>query len=340
VEAPQQPSRVYLYAAEKWGKTSFAAHAPKPIFLMTSGETGLLDLINFGQIEPTAHFPEDFKNWPDLLDALDALVDEKHDYKTLVLDTANGAERLLADHVLRTEFRGEMGGKNGYGSYGKGDLACIPYWAEFLRRLDRVRSQRSMSIILLAHSRIKSVNNPEGDDYDQLRPEGIDKLWPLTHKWASVIGAGTYKVFVKDDKADGGRERVIRLRGTAAVVSGNRYGLPEVIPCGGNPAQAWGSFAKAIGDAKKAAAKKTAAKSAAPVPAPAPQQPERSAPAQEEGEQRSDFTREPATPAKATTAPTASAPPVASSPPSARAGTAPATVATEPGPRPMPEADR
>lgn len=249
-EAPAQPSRVYLYAQEKWGKTSFAAYAPKPIFLMTAGETGLLDLINYGQIGPTPHFPEDFKRWPDLLDAVRAVADDPHDYQTLVVDTANGAERLLADHILATEFDGVMGGKNGYGSYGKGDLACVPHWGEFLRELDRVRVRRRMSIVLLAHSRIKSVNNPEGDDYDQLRPEGLDKLWPLTHKWASVIAAGTYKVFVKDDKAQGGRDRVIRLRGTAAVVGGNRYGLPDEIACGGSPKAAFGAFAKALQDAK------------------------------------------------------------------------------------------
>lgn len=241
-----QPRRVYLFAAEKWGKTSFAAFADRPIFLMTSGETGLLDLISSGQLGPVPHFPDDCKTWSDLLAAVQAVVDEPHDFGTLVIDTANGAERLLADHVLANEFRGLMGGKNGYGSYGKGDQACIPHWAAFLRDLDRLRSKRRMSIVLLAHSRVKAVNNPEGDDYDQLRPEGLDKLWPLTHKWASVIAAGTYRVVVKDDKAAGGRDRVIRLRGTAAVVAGNRYGLPDEIDASRGPADAWRTFDKAI----------------------------------------------------------------------------------------------
>lgn len=252
--AASQPSRVYLYAAEKWGKTSWAAQAPRPIFLMTAGETGLLDLINYGQIGATPHFPEDIKSWPELLAVVRSVASEPHDYQTLVIDTANGAERLLADHVLHTEFEGRMSGKNGYSSYGKGDLACVPHWGEFLRELDFVRSRRRMSIVLLAHSKVKTVNNPEGDDYDQLRPEGIDKLWPLTHKWASVIAAGTYRVVVKDEKADGGRDRVIRLRGTAAVVAGNRYGLPETIPAGSSAATAWKAFADSLRVAKARAA--------------------------------------------------------------------------------------
>jgi hypothetical protein len=268
-QAPAQPSRIYLYAQEKWGKTSFAAHAPKPIFLMTAGETGLLDLINYGQIAPVPHFPDDFKAWPDLIAAVRALAHEPHDYQTLVIDTANGAERLLAEWVLREEFDGVMGGKNGYGSYGKGDLACVRHWGEFLRELDAVRARRRMSIVLLAHSRIKSVNNPEGDDYDQLRPEGIDKLWPLTHKWASVIGGGTYRVHVKDDKATGGRDRVVRLQGNAAVVAGNRYGLPETIACGATPKSAWDAFFGAI----QAAKAKAVARPPQPAPAASPPPP-------------------------------------------------------------------
>jgi hypothetical protein len=38
--SPSLPSRVVLYAAEKWGKSSFAAHAPKPVVVFRRG--GLL----------------------------------------------------------------------------------------------------------------------------------------------------------------------------------------------------------------------------------------------------------------------------------------------------------
>src|SRR5262245_55584679 len=44
------PNRVILHGVEGWGKTSFAAQAPKPIFLMTRGEDGLETLIDSGQL--------------------------------------------------------------------------------------------------------------------------------------------------------------------------------------------------------------------------------------------------------------------------------------------------
>ncbi len=248
--APALPSRIYLYAAEKFGKSSFATHAPRPIFIMTEGETGLLSLIESGRVPETAHFPDDARTWDQLIDCVQAVRDEEHDYKTLVLDTSNGAERLLVQHVCDTEFGGQMSGKEGYASYGKGDLATIPHWMRFLRLLDEIRIKRRMSIILLAHSRIRSVNNPEGSDYDQLRPEGVEKLWTLTHKWADVIAAGTFEVFVKDDKVRTGQKRVIRTGGSLAVVAGNRYSLPEVIPCGNDAKSAFTNFAQALAKAK------------------------------------------------------------------------------------------
>jgi hypothetical protein len=266
--APPQPYRMYLHAPEKWGKTSWAAFAPKPLFLMTQGETGLIDLIDFGQVPETAHLPaasespNGFQEWPAVLANVRAVVSDPHDFETLVVDTANGLERLLSTHVLETEFRGQATGRNSYGDYGKGDAACVGHWVRFLQLLDEVRGKRRMNIILLAHTQIKSVKNPEGDDYDQYRPEGINKLWPLTHKWASVIASGGYHITIKDDKATGGRDRVLRVRATAAYVAGNRYGLPETIPCGGDPAKAYSLFAQQL----------AAARARGPQPAPTKEQ--------------------------------------------------------------------
>ena len=52
------PSRIVVYGTEGIGKTSLGASAPRTIFLMTRGETGLLTLLDSGRIPPTPHFPE------------------------------------------------------------------------------------------------------------------------------------------------------------------------------------------------------------------------------------------------------------------------------------------
>lgn len=266
--APPLPSRVYFYAPEKFGKSSFAAYAPKPIFVMTEGETGLLSLMEAGRVPETPHFPEDCKSWEQLLDYCRAVLDEPHGFRSLIIDTANGAERLLAAHVLHYDFNGRTGGKEGFSSYGKGNEACIAHWQAFLQLLDRIRVEKKMMIVLLAHTRIKTVNNPSGPDYDQLRPEGIEKLWPLTHKWSDIIACGAHELLIVDDKVKESKGRVIHTTSTPAVVAGNRYGLPDKIPCGASAQQAWKNFQDAVVKAKSAGRKPTT--EATPTPGLAP----------------------------------------------------------------------
>ena len=97
------PSRIGIHALQKWGKTSFAAQAPNPIFLCTRGEDGLMTLIDSGQLPPIPHFPL-IDTWNDAKLALSELTVHDHPYKTLVIDTLNGLARLKDEHVCRTKF--------------------------------------------------------------------------------------------------------------------------------------------------------------------------------------------------------------------------------------------
>ncbi|AWM35857.1 hypothetical protein GobsT_64230 [Gemmata obscuriglobus] len=245
--APNLPPRFVMYAPEKAGKTSFGAQWENPLFLMTAGETGLLTLIESGQVGPTAHLPSSEENptgflkWDDLTDAVRAVINEPHDYRTLLVDTGNGAENLLAQHVCDTdtEFLGNWGEFN---SFGRGERRCAPVWAGFLNLLDQVRVRRRMAVVLLYHSKAKQFNNPTGKDYEQWKPEGYERLWGLTHKWADVIGFYGLRVQVnKDDKAYK-EERYLRVQPSAAIVAGNRYGLPDEVTSAPNAVALYRAF--------------------------------------------------------------------------------------------------
>src|SRR5690606_17557166 len=71
------PSRVVLHGVEGIGKTSFAAAAPNPYFLMARGETGLETLIDAGQVKEIPHAPE-LQTWNEVLDIVEALRTEDH----------------------------------------------------------------------------------------------------------------------------------------------------------------------------------------------------------------------------------------------------------------------
>lgn len=269
--APNLPSRVVIYSGEGMGKTSLGCFAPKPIFLMTRGETGLLSLIESGQVPPTAHFPADFGSWGELTGAVQALLRDRHDFGTLVLDTGNGAESMLMEHVCAGyPFNNDW---NEFASYGRGIAACVPQWNQFLTALDQLRVKRRMAVLFLHHAKVKSFSNPTGKDWDQWKPECQDKLWALTHKWADVIAYYGLKVKVnKDDKVQGDEVRFLRITPSAAIVAKNRYGMPDEITAPAGAANLWKAFATALGKAKSKGRQPEPAETPAAEPHPQPQQ--------------------------------------------------------------------
>ena len=146
------PNRYILHAVEGYGKTSLAAQFPKPVFIQSRGETGLETLIDAGRLPETPHFPE-ITDWAVLLEAIRMLTTEKHDYKTLVIDTMNGVERLCHEFVCRRDF-GNNWGERGFEGYKRGYEIALTDWRSFLQLLDSLREQRRMIVMLLCHTKV------------------------------------------------------------------------------------------------------------------------------------------------------------------------------------------
>src|SRR5947207_2262166 len=92
---PATPEPVMLDAealGARLGKSTFAAQFPAPVFLDTEGGTHHLDV---------ARLPAP-KTWADVVAGIVALATEAHDFKTLVIDTADWLEKLLVDHVCKS----------------------------------------------------------------------------------------------------------------------------------------------------------------------------------------------------------------------------------------------
>lgn len=244
------PNRLLLHAVQKWGKTSFAAHAPKPIFICTRGEDGLDTLIKSGEVGETAHFEDTVKTYRHLLMAIDELLVHPHDYKTLVIDTINGAERLMVEQIIDEHFEGK---RESFDAYARGYKFIPDEVHKLLDQLEKLRELKNMSIILLAHSQVKTFQNPEGPNYDRWEPVLQKETWAIIDRWVDMILFGSYETFTekanKKDvkaKATGGQERIIHTERHAAFDAGNRYGLPAEIECGDSAKEAWDNFMTAL----------------------------------------------------------------------------------------------
>jgi hypothetical protein len=249
------PNRCIFHGVEGVGKTSFGGCAPRPIFLMTKGETGLLTLIDAGQLPDTPHFPE-LNTWDQLLGAVETLAKDPHEYRTLVLDTLNGAERLCFEHVCDRDFSGNWG-RSGFAAYGAGHELAATEWRRLLDALDGLRTKRRMSILALAHTKIGTFRNPEGTDYDRYTVDLHGKTWGVTHKWADLVVFTNFVAHVDarsndaKGKARGGSRRVLFTTHTAAHDAKNRHGLPDQIDGGSSASEAWANFTAALQASKK-----------------------------------------------------------------------------------------
>lgn len=245
------PGRYLFHGVPGVGKTSFGAQWPSPVFIQTAGETGLDTLIDTGSLGDTPHFPECMQ-WLDYIATLDALLETDHSYRTLVIDTINGADRLCQEFVDRTQYDGQMS-KKGFLDYHKGYESCTTPWRIMLSLLDRLRSEKQMIVVLLAHTKVTTYKNPEGPDYDRFSVEIPKPNWSLLEKWTDAIVFMNFYVETVEDsdkrkraKARGGQQRMMYTTNHAAYVAKNRFNLVEEIDLGDSPQEAWSAFSTAL----------------------------------------------------------------------------------------------
>ena len=225
------PVRTLLYGVEGIGKTTFAASAPRPIFVAPEDGAGLLDIERFA--------PED---WTQLREVVALLTRESHEYGALVLDTLDWIEPLLWRYICDRDGKKDV---EDYG-YGKGYVAAVDEWRVLVNDLERLRAAKRMQIVLLAHSWIKPFKNPEGDDFDRYELKIHNKAAGLLKEWSDVVLFANYETFAaKDAKTKRVRgvstgARLCYATRTAAYDAKNRYSLPEFFPLD------WGEYEAAL----------------------------------------------------------------------------------------------
>jgi hypothetical protein len=223
------PLRILLGGIEGIGKTTWGSKAPKPIFLGIESGSNELDVERFvfdadtGRTEP--------ESWPEVQTALRDLATLPHDYQTLVVDTVDALEPMMWRTIC---VRGNKSNIEEFG-YGKGYVAALDEWRIFLSDLERLRRERKMHVVLVAHTHIKLFKNPEGDDYDRHEFKLHIKAGGLLKEWCDDVLFAHYETYAV--KGDGERKakgistgaRVVETVRTAAWDAKNRHNLPSTL---------------------------------------------------------------------------------------------------------------
>lgn len=194
-----RPPRIVLLGVEKIGKSSFAAGSNSPIFIPVKGEEGIddFDVDKF----PVCHSDDDIN------EALEALLEGGHKYKTVVIDSASTAEPVIWQSVCEecNVASIELAG----GGYGKGYGFALDRWRKKTELLDRLRDEQSMASIIIGHVKVKTFNDPERPSYDQYQFDINEKVAHMLYRWADFIGFANKNIGITEEKA-GFNKKIVR----------------------------------------------------------------------------------------------------------------------------------
>lgn len=219
-----KPQKVVIYGPEGIGKSTFAAQFPKPLFIDTEGSTSHLEVDRLPR--PTS--------WQMLKQYIKDLKGDTMGYHTLVIDTADWAERLCEEAVCQSN--GKVGIED-FG-YGKGYTYVKE---EFGRLLDSLSDliDAGMNVVLTAHSIIRKFELPEEtgayDRYElKLGQKAGNQCAALAKEWADMVLFVNYKEIVittKDNKKKvSGGKRVMYTAHNPCWDAKKRHGLAEELP--------------------------------------------------------------------------------------------------------------
>ena len=213
-------AKAVIYGTEGVGKSTLAASFPGAVILDTEDGTNHLDVARIA-----------CRDWPTLKSTVSQLGLEKHEFRTVVVDTADWAERALVAEILAKEGKRSI---EDFG-FGKGWVLVGERFSELLQGCDRLVGL-GINVVFVAHSVVKRVTPPDQTDgWDRYELKTSKQVGALLREWCDLLLFCTYEtrlVASKDGRtrAMGGKTRVMYAERSAAFDAKNRFGLPERMP--------------------------------------------------------------------------------------------------------------
>lgn len=229
-----RPPLLLLYGTPGIGKTEFAINAPAPIMVQTEKGLGHRNCERFPLAE----------KYTDVLQAMSALLNDEHEYRTAVLDSVSSLEPLIWKCVA------ELAGKDHIEDlgYGSGYVKALDFWQQIMDLAVALRDERQMCVILIGHEVAERFDNPQTESYTRYVPQLHKKAASLFWKQCDAVLFAGYRANVrKEDQGFGGTrtraigngDRILYTEERPSHLAKNRWGLPAELPL------SWDAFIEA-----------------------------------------------------------------------------------------------
>jgi hypothetical protein len=220
--------RILGYGVEGVGKSTFAAGAPRAVFLCPENGTPHLNI----QRLPS---PD---TWDEMLEIVSLVDDDKAPFETLVIDPINWLEMLCWARVVGgpgsrpDENTADAIQKHG-GGFNKGFEAATSHWRNLIALLERIW-KGGKHVVLLGHCHVKGFQDPTGVSYDRYEVQMHHKAAGLLKQWADDVLFMRHEVLKKPENgkviAVATGARVMHTQWSRAWDAKTRAALPEELP--------------------------------------------------------------------------------------------------------------
>lgn len=212
--------KVVLYGPEGIGKSTIASLFPNPLFMDVEQGTDHLD---------TARTPKPVSF--EMIRQITADVcRDPQGFQTLVIDTADWAERHAITEICASNNLSSLGGDK---DYGKSFNLLEASWAKWLDSLTEICMTKGVHVVILAHAMMRKFEQPEEvGAFDRWEMKLQKKTSAVLKEWADMILFAGYKTLVveeKKTKKGTGGARVLRTTHHPCWDAKNRHDLPDEI---------------------------------------------------------------------------------------------------------------
>ena len=214
------PVRAVIYGTEGIGKSTLAAAFPSPVILDTEEGTHHLDCARVS-----------IGSWDELRSAVAEIGSRPSEFKTVVIDSADWAERLLVENLLAEHKQKSI---EAFG-FGKGYTLLAEGFGRFLTQCDALVGV-GVNVAFVAHSKVQRTSPPDmADGFDRYELKLTKQNAPLPKEGWDLLAFCNLKASVTEGtdgrkEATGGKRRIMHVERAAAFDAKNRYGLDAELP--------------------------------------------------------------------------------------------------------------
>jgi len=214
---------ILIWGGVKIGKSTFCSHAPNALFIPTEPGLKCLDVYNAA----TAMYDKKcITTWDEFLEICKEIIEGKHDFKTIIIDTIEGLYDICEESVCK-KYKVETS-NDGILGYGKGMAIILNEFRRILTKLANL----PYGLIMTSHAFDKDIDDKNGK-YTKTVPTIPDAKKNSPYRF--IMGFVDMILYCSQEKAkiDGELKtvRVIKTKPSLSYDAGDRTGkLPGKLP--------------------------------------------------------------------------------------------------------------